>query len=44
VAVAATTPENRTFDPAAPLVDAFGIPDEVLGAPIGLADAAAAQR
>jgi acyl-CoA oxidase len=26
------------------LVDAFGIPDEVLGAPIGLADAAAAQR
>lgn len=60
MAVAAVTPETRTFDSAAAtrlldgryaevrqcagrLVDAFGIPDEVLGAPIGL-DAAAAQR
>jgi acyl-CoA oxidase-like protein len=45
---AITRDVNRLCDEvrqcAGRLVDAFGIPDEVLGAPIGLADAAAAQR
>ena len=38
--MAAVSTENRTSDPSAVmrLVDAFGIPDEALGAPIGLAD------
>jgi acyl-CoA oxidase len=45
---AITREVNRLCDEvrhcAGELVDAFGIPDEVLGAPIGLADASAAQR
>ncbi|HYZ80351.1 MAG TPA: acyl-CoA dehydrogenase, partial [Solirubrobacteraceae bacterium] len=45
---AITREVNRLCDEvrhcAGPLVDAFGIPDEVLGAPIGLADDSAAQR
>jgi hypothetical protein len=42
------TPEIRLSNEvrgcAGALVDAFAIPDEVLGSPIGLGDASAAQR